>query len=52
MGMEGLCIATHEQPALVEAMVGFLTDFVPAAIARALRDVEPDLLLFGGEDMA
>ena len=52
MGMEGLCLATCEQPALVEEMVEFLTDFVIGAAARALDDVEVDIFLFGAEDMA
>ena len=52
MGMEGLCIATHEQPSLIEEMTEFLTIFVTGAIERTLRDVEVDVLLFGGEDMA
>ena len=52
MGMEGLCIATHEQPALIEDMVEFLTAFVTESLDRALRDVEVDVLLFGAEDMA
>ena len=52
MGMEGLCLATHEQPTLIEEMVEFLTNFVKGAIEKALHDVEVDVLLFGGEDMA
>lgn len=52
MGMEGLCVATYEQPALIEEMVETLTDFVTVVIEKALRDVEIDILLFGGEDMA
>lgn len=52
MGMEGLCIATYEQPALIEDMVEFLTDFVTKAIGKALSEVEVDVLLFGAEDMA
>ena len=52
MGMEGLCLSMHEQPALIEEMVEFLTNFVIDAIEKALNDVEVDVLLFGGEDMA
>ena len=52
MGMEGLCIATYEQPALIEEMVAFLTDFITQTIEKVLREVSVDVLLFGGEDMA
>lgn len=52
MGMEGLCLATCEQPALVEEMVEYLTGFVTGVIGRALDDVEVDIVLLGGEDMA
>ena len=52
MGMEGLCIATHEQPELIEEIVEFQTAFVTESLDRALRDVDVDVLLFGAEDMA
>ena len=52
MGMEGLCLATCEQPALVEEMVECLTDFTIEMTARVLDDVEVDIFFFGAEDMA
>jgi hypothetical protein len=51
MGIEGLCIATYEQPAWLERIVEVLADFVVGAIARCIREVEIDVLLFGGEDV-
>ena len=52
MGIENLCLACHEQPALVEEMAEFVTDFLLSAIARALEDVDVDWYLMGAEDMA
>lgn len=52
MGIEGACVAFHDQPKLVEEMVEFWTHFVLDAIAGVLRDVEVDWYLLGAEDMA
>ena len=50
-GMEGLCVMMAEQPAFVEEMVAFWTDFVSATLAPILRSAPPDWIQFN-EDMA
>jgi len=50
-GFERLCIMTIEQPDLVEEMAAFWTDFVAKLLARLLRHIVPDVVIFN-EDMA
>ena len=51
MGFEGLCTAFYDQPALVEEMFEFITDFVIQTLDRGIGEVAVDLVEFK-EDMA
>lgn len=50
-GFEGLCMLMIDDPALVDEMAAFWTDFVAAIIERVLEHVVPDMLHLS-EDMA
>ncbi|MGA2266061.1 MAG: uroporphyrinogen decarboxylase family protein [Phycisphaerae bacterium] len=50
-GLESLCLMMIEQPALVEEMAAFWTDFVARLLEQVLAHVVPDQLAFS-EDMA
>jgi uroporphyrinogen decarboxylase len=52
LGITNLCLAFHDQPALIEEMVEFVTYFIVAVIEKAISEVDVDLFLFGAEDMA
>ncbi|NUQ01871.1 MAG: hypothetical protein HUU35_18660 [Armatimonadetes bacterium] len=51
MGTEGLSLALYDQPALIEAMMEFLADFVIELTARARRDITFDYFCLN-EDLA
>jgi uroporphyrinogen decarboxylase len=50
-GLEGLCLLMIEDPALVEAMAAFWTDFAAALLERTCAGAVPDTVLIE-EDMA
>ena len=52
MGVENLCLAFHDQPALIGEMVEFVTYFVVNVIEKAITEMDVDLYLVGAEDMA
>jgi uroporphyrinogen-III decarboxylase len=51
MGMEGLSIAFHDQPELVEEIFEYRTEYVSQIIEKALIEVQPDFAEFW-EDMS
>ncbi len=51
MGFEGLCLAFHDMPELVEEMFGFITDMAIETIKRGIGDIRIDIVELK-EDMA
>lgn len=51
MGFENLCIAFYDQPALIEEMFEFLTDFIIDTLKDKIKNIDIDIVEFK-EDMA